>query len=159
MAYCLVFAFWLLLCTALRWDTVLLGLGFLLGMLLLSARRARVQLPLAKRLRLCRLLLRFILRFLRELIEANVAILADILSPRRVAESKLVFVRCPLRQEETRALLANLISLTPGTLTVAVEEGGLHIHALHKGFAKGLENPILLHSLIEMEVLADAAVL
>jgi multicomponent Na+:H+ antiporter subunit E len=75
----------------------------------------------------------FALYFAREMITANAALTWDILTP----SSRLApgIARCPLRCR-TRfeiALLANLISLTPGTLTLAVRRDPptLYVHGMY----------------------------
>ncbi|MCC3761767.1 Na+/H+ antiporter subunit E [Glycomyces sp. TRM65418] len=75
----------------------------------------------------------FALYFAREMITANAALTWDILTPSsRLAPGIARFpLRCRTRFEI--ALLANLISLTPGTLTLAVrrEPPTLYVHGMY----------------------------
>ena len=54
-------------------------------------------------------------------------------------EPVLVTVHTDLKTETARVILANSITLTPGTVTMNVTEDGLYeIHALTDGAAEGL---------------------
>jgi multicomponent Na+:H+ antiporter subunit E len=75
------------------------------------------------------------LGFLRELVISNLQLARDLLRPH--PPFRPGFVRFPvadLRPPET-VLLANLISLTPGTVTVDIREDGteLVVHSLYAG--------------------------
>ena len=50
------------------------------------------------------------------------------------------YVSTPLKQDVVRATLANSITLTPGTLTLDVEDERLRIHALEPGFIDDLRD-------------------
>lgn len=72
------------------------------------------------------------LAFLRDLALSSVAVARTVLDPRRAAPG---FVTVPLAAATTDleiALVANYITLTPGTLTVDVspDRGSLLVHAL-----------------------------
>lgn len=43
-----------------------------------------------------------------------------------------------MQDEAARVLLANSITLTPGTITVEIEQGEFRVHALDAAFAEGL---------------------
>lgn len=71
--------------------------------------------------------------FLRELVVANLQLARDILRPTpRFQPSIVRFDTSELGLPET-VLLASLVSLTPGTLTVDVDEDGrgIYVHALY----------------------------
>jgi multicomponent Na+:H+ antiporter subunit E len=71
--------------------------------------------------------------FIRELVIANVHLARDILSP--VPPFQPGFVRFDIRDlgPTQTVLLTNLVSLTPGTLTVDVDDQGdtLYVHTLY----------------------------
>ena len=50
-----------------------------------------------------------------------------------------------------RVLLANSITLTPGTITVSVEDDRFCVHCLDKELAEGMETSIFVKLLKEME--------
>lgn len=66
--------------------------------------------------------------FLKELIKSNVAMARVVLSPKLPINPGIVKVRTKLTSKMGRLLLANSITLTPGTLTVEIEDEWLYIH-------------------------------
>ena len=71
---------------------------------------------------------RFCATFLGELVRANIALAAIILSPALPIRPGIVTVRTRLKSPVGRLLLANAITLTPGTLTVALDGDRLYVH-------------------------------
>lgn len=72
--------------------------------------------------------LQFFLFFLKELTVANFKLAAIVLSPALPIKPGIVKVRTNLKSRMGRLLLANAITLTPGTLTVELEGEWLYIH-------------------------------
>lgn len=70
--------------------------------------------------------------FLWELLVANVKVALCVLRPGRYLRPGIVAVPLDVRSEAGIALLANLITLTPGTLSVEIAEdqATLYVHAL-----------------------------
>lgn len=66
--------------------------------------------------------------FAKELIKANLSVARIVLSPSLPVHPGIVKVRTRLKSRIGRALLANSITLTPGTLTVEMEGEWLYIH-------------------------------
>lgn len=77
---------------------------------------------------------------LREIVKANLAIIPRILTIEEEMDPVIVKFRTSLKSDFTRMLLANSITLTPGTITVALEEDEYTIHCLDTSLAEGLEN-------------------
>lgn len=73
-------------------------------------------------------LLRFLAVFLWALVKANLDVARRVLSPRLPIRPAMVEVETTLRSPLGRLLLANAITLTPGTLTVDVMENQLLVH-------------------------------
>jgi len=76
--------------------------------------------------------LRLGLRFLYELVASNIVVARMVLRPQLSIRPGIVAYRTDLQSEMAVAWLANLITLTPGTLTLAVSEDRktLYIHTL-----------------------------
>lgn len=72
--------------------------------------------------------LRFIPYFLKELVKANLRLAAIVLSPALPLRPGIVKVRTRLKSPIGRLLLANSITLTPGTLSVEMDGEWLYIH-------------------------------
>lgn len=74
----------------------------------------------------------FLAWFLWELALANAVVAWEVITPRYMMRPGIV--ACPYRGNEIEAtLLANLITFTPGTMTLAVdtERRLMYVHALH----------------------------
>lgn len=77
-------------------------------------------------------LLKLIFIFLSELIKSNIAVLKVILSPKLTMRPGIFSLETELKKDWEIAILANLITLTPGTLVIEVSEDNktLYIHAM-----------------------------
>lgn len=79
------------------------------------------------------LALRFLLLVLWDILIANVQVAILIMGPRQKLSPAFMRIPLDLKQDFTITLLANTISLTPGTVTVdlQMEEGYLLVHGLN----------------------------
>lgn len=100
----------------------------------------------------------FILLYLgilvREILKANVATMKKIFSVRYEREPVLVTFQITLKQPFFQMLLANSITLTPGTITVSMEQQTLTVHALDREFAEGIEESVFVRLLEKAERMA-----
>ena len=95
---------------------------------------------------------KYVLLLLKEICKANLTVCRLILSRREVVEPVLVKVHTDLKTETARVILANSITLTPGTITVSLRDQELLVHCLDKSLAEGMEDSEfvkLLHALEE----------
>ena len=76
----------------------------------------------------------------KEIIKANLAVCHLILTRREVAEPVIVKIHTNLKTETARVILANSITLTPGTITVSLAGQELLVHCLDKSLAEGMED-------------------
>jgi multicomponent Na+:H+ antiporter subunit E len=72
--------------------------------------------------------LRYYGYFFKELVKSNLRLAAIVLSPSLPIEPGIVKVRTRLKSRMGRLMLANSITLTPGTLTVEMDGEWLYIH-------------------------------
>ena len=63
-------------------------------------------------------------------VKSNIAVIARVLGPRHAIDPAMVTVKTKARTELGKALFANSITLTPGTVTVDVDGDELKVHAL-----------------------------
>ncbi|WP_207707675.1 Na+/H+ antiporter subunit E [Alkaliphilus serpentinus] len=82
----------------------------------------------------------FVRILLVEIIKANIDVARVVLSPSLPITPGFVKVRNYLKKDMNKVIYANAITLTPGTLTVDVNEEGYVIHALTKEAGEGVEN-------------------
>ncbi|MGM0944084.1 MAG: Na+/H+ antiporter subunit E [Bacteroidota bacterium] len=78
-------------------------------------------------------LIGFILFFLYELIKANVEVAYDVITPKHFMKPGIVKIPLDAKSDLEITLLANLISLTPGTLSLDVSDDRkvLYVHAMY----------------------------
>lgn len=82
----------------------------------------------------------YVILLLREIIKANLAIIPRILTVEEEMEPIIVKFRTSLKSDFTKMLLANSITLTPGTITISLEDDEYTIHCLDTSLSEGLEN-------------------
>lgn len=97
------------------------------------------------------LILKYIFVLIAEIIKANFATIHMILSSKDVAEPAIVKFRTTLHSKFARVLLANSITLTPGTITVTLQEDEYTVHCLDKSFAEGIDDSVFVHMLERLE--------
>ncbi|MGB4335179.1 MAG: Na+/H+ antiporter subunit E [Chromatiaceae bacterium] len=70
----------------------------------------------------------YLLYFLKELVRSNLRLATVVLSPGLPMSPGIVKVRTRLKSRMGRLLLASSITLTPGTLTVELQDEWLYVH-------------------------------
>lgn len=86
----------------------------------------------------------YLLLLLKEIILANISVAGIVLSPKMNVSPCIVRLKTQLKSSLHRAILANSITLTPGTLTLQLMEDELIVHCLIKEYV-----PDLVHSKFE----------
>jgi multicomponent Na+:H+ antiporter subunit E len=121
-------AIWLLLTGSIETGELIVG-GFVLVLALILFRRyyelfggvrctpkALVLFPV------------YLLLFIWELIKSNIDVASRVLRPSLPINPGIVKVRTDLKADVGKLALANSITLTPGTLTIDVDEDFLYVH-------------------------------
>lgn len=89
-----------------------------------------------------------------EILKANFAVLTVMLSKEIEIEPCFCYFTTDLKNPIHRILLANSITLTPGTITVELSDKGLYkVHCLDKSFAPGMDDSVFVKMLRKMEEL------
>ena len=139
-----LFALWVLLSGKL--DLLHLGMGAvcaggaalatrpLLGLSPAIGPGADAALPTATILRF----LRFVPWLMRQILVSSVQVAVVVLHPRLPIAPRVLRVRAGLPHTLGRLTLANAVTLTPGTVTLDVEDDVLLVHALTETSARGL---------------------
>ena len=65
-----------------------------------------------------------------EVVKANISVIPRVIGPRHAIDPAMVSVRTRARSDLGKAVFANSITLTPGTVTVDVDGDRLKVHAL-----------------------------
>ncbi len=92
----------------------------------------------------------FIILFFH-IVLSNISVIKIILSPHKKPESKITTFNPGLKSFSARCILANSITLTPGTYTLKLEDGQYTVHALVPDFAKDLNSMPILKYIRKME--------
>ena len=93
----------------------------------------------------------YVYLLIKEIISANMTLFHMIMTEKERIEPVLVTFHTDLKTETARVILANSITLTPGTITVAIEENKLVVHCLDKSLADGLKDSVFEQKLKAME--------
>ncbi|MDO8885880.1 Na+/H+ antiporter subunit E [Candidatus Oleimmundimicrobium sp.] len=134
-----LFLFWLILTGNVEFSNLFLGLvcSFLVVIAahgLLKENIGLEETPIV--------LIRFILFMfwlIIEIAKSNIDVAERVLNPRLPIEPAIVKYSCHLKNDDHQTLLGNAITLTPGTLTVDIDESGVYyIHCLADKHAKDL---------------------
>lgn len=87
----------------------------------------------------------------KEIVKANVCVLKIILSPRLQPEPAFIYFDTCLKSGLAKVILANSITLTPGTITVSLEDSHFCVHCLDKELAEGMETSVFVELLEQIE--------
>ena len=83
---------------------------------------------------------RYFAHLLAEMLKAGLVIMRIIYTRPKGIEPKLVWFHTPLKTDRRRAMLADSITLTAGTITVRAEDGRMLVHTLDTPLAEGIED-------------------
>ena len=84
--------------------------------------------------------LRYLGYLIVEMLKAGLVVMKLIYGKGRDMEPLLVFYDSPVKTDGGRAVLANSITLTAGTITVETVDGRFCVHALDRSLAEGIED-------------------
>lgn len=96
-------------------------------------------------------IIRYLVVLLVEIFKANIACLKVVISSKYECEPAIVRFKADLKSDLAVVVLADSITLTPGTITVLHEGNELTVHCLDKSFAEGLDDSIFVKLLKEFE--------
>ena len=138
--FLLYFLLWVIFNGRVTLEICLLGLVIAGALLAFSCRFMEYSLARERKVyrsiflfpRYCRLLV-------TEIVKANVSAMRMILTQREEIEPALVSFCTDLKSQAGKALLANTITLTPGTITVTLEESEYTVHCLDESMAEGIQ--------------------
>ncbi len=82
----------------------------------------------------------YCLNLIVEIVKASFSVMKVALDPHARPEPVVVEFRSGLRGDLMNVILANSITLTPGTITIFQEKDHFVVHALKKEYAEGIGN-------------------
>jgi multicomponent Na+:H+ antiporter subunit E len=80
--------------------------------------------------------IRFWSYLLLEIVKSNLDVARRVLTPGKSISPRVIRFKAPIEDEVGRVILANSITLTPGTVTMRAEDGEFEIHALTESAAQ-----------------------
>ena len=93
----------------------------------------------------------YVIILLVEIIKANFAVMKLIIFKARDIEPTVVHFHTDLKTKAARVLLANSITLTPGTITSSMHEDEFYVHCLDKHLSEGISDSVFVKRLRKME--------
>lgn len=150
--YLLLYLLWLLLNGKVTVEICLFGLGIiaLLSVLcyLLFGYTPKKELRIYSKIPL---FFAYLAVLVWEILKANFTMLHIIYVKKRKVVPALVTFRVELKTEVARFLLANAITLTPGTITVETDGNRFTVHCLSADMLDGAETGVFIRLLKKLE--------
>ncbi len=127
IAVVILFAIWILLAGVAKQE-VLLGLIVAVLVTALFYNKLYILADISFKPKSIAFMIIYLFVFLWELIKSNIDVAKRIISPKLPINPGIVKVKTKLKSPLGRAVLANSITLTPGTLTVEMRDEYFYIH-------------------------------
>lgn len=99
-------------------------------------------------------IIRYFLLLVVNIIRSTFSVLYFVTRRQPGPDSVIIRFRAPLKTRIARVLLANSITLTPGTITASLEDGVFAVHCLDSSMGEGIENSRFIKLLERMEEVA-----
>jgi len=114
------------------YDLATVASGFVVGFLMLALTLRAATAAYRKRVLS---VFRFILFYLKEILFSNLRIAGDLLRSKPALQPGIVAVRVDALSKRSAVIVANLITMTPGTLSLDLSPDGkfLYVHCLYLG--------------------------
>lgn len=147
--FLMLLGLWLLFSASLHWHHLLVGL-ILAGGLLFFYRIMAGKIPLKKRPPL-KATFFFCLILIKEIVAANFRMIKIIWKPKLEIKPCFYRYKTTLKSPGLQTVLANAITITPGTLTVDIENSTLIIHCVNQDLGQSLTHSKLVKAVEAME--------
>jgi multicomponent Na+:H+ antiporter subunit E len=146
--------FWLILIPSYTIENIIAGLLTCLGALWFSSEllieEEQASIYTKKGIILY---VRYVYRLTIEIVKANIDVAKIVLSKNMDIQPHFFKVPLHIHKDLNKVIYANAITLTPGTLSVDIEDDYILVHALTNAAASGIEGSILEKGIIELEEL------
>ncbi|MDD5935225.1 MAG: Na+/H+ antiporter subunit E [Clostridiales bacterium] len=150
--YLLFFALWVILNGKLTLEIALFGIGISAAMYFFICKfmdySPKTELRIAKNFFRG---IHYVYVLVCEIFKANFQVMHLILSSKLEVEPTMYYFKTKLKKESSKVALANSITLTPGTITVTLEDDEYCVHCLDKELAEGMDSSIFVQLLTKME--------
>lgn len=148
----LFFFVWIIFNSRVTLEIVLFGIAVSLAMFAFVCKFMDYSIQREKRLyRMLPQYAQYVVVLIKEIIGANLTVCRMILTRKETMEPVIVRVHTDLKTETAKVILANSITLTPGTITVSMSGQELLVHCLDKSLSEGMEDSVFVKLLEKME--------
>jgi multicomponent Na+:H+ antiporter subunit E len=148
----LLLLFWIVLNGKFTWEILTIGALVCAALYLFLYRfvgySPKTELRMAKKI--LRFLL-YILILIKEVILANCKVIYYIYNSKLEVEPRVVTFRRNFKNEGHDVLLAQSITLTPGTITVHLEGNKYTVHCLDREMGLGINNSVFVEQIKKMD--------
>lgn len=93
----------------------------------------------------------YVFRLIGEIVQSNIKVLEIIINKDKEIEPTIVTFETTLDSNTKKAVLANCITLTPGTITADVKGQTVTVVCLDQEFAEGIEDTVFERQLSKMK--------
>ncbi len=131
VVFIILLAIWLILNQTLKLPILLLGIGLALFLAITMCRHCNIINEIKLTPKAFIYTIAYLFAFTGELIKANFDIAWRVLSPSLPINPGIVKAETKLNSKMARLILANSITLTPGTFTIDIVGNSLYIHCVH----------------------------
>ena len=139
--YLLYFCLWVIFNGNLTLEIAIFGIIIAAALFAFTCKFADYS--IAKEIRLFKnffRIIQFVIVLIIEIVKANLSTAHLILTEKEEPQPQLVTFSADLKTSLGRSMLANAITLTPGTITVLLEDNNYIVHCLDKDFAYGIDD-------------------
>lgn len=134
----LFFAFWIILNGRVTMEIVIFGAVISLGVFFLQYKLSNGKVGPVKSIYIFGIAIIYIFVLILEILKATFNMAVAMLFKSGETPSAIVSFDSPLVTEFAQVVLANSITLTPGTISVELENGKYRVHCYVKDMAKGI---------------------
>ncbi|MGH4049951.1 MAG: Na+/H+ antiporter subunit E [Clostridium sp.] len=151
MYYGIVYLFfWIVLSENFKVETICIGI--IIGLLVRSFNKdwpySNSPLKLKKNIILW---IYYIIIFLKEMLVSNLHVAKIVLSPQIIISPQIVIIKTKIKSDFHKTIFANSTTLTPGTLTISIDEDKIAVHCLCDEFAEDITNSTFEKLILKIE--------
>lgn len=126
--FVLLLLIWLMLTGSIQTVNLLVGIGLALLFAIVFGKSSMIFGKLRFTPKMFFYTILYLVVFLWELIKSNVSVALRVINPKLPINPGIVRVKTRLKSPMGRMILANSITLTPGTLTIDIKDDIFYIH-------------------------------
>ena len=150
--YILLFSLWLIFNAKITLEMIGFGLFFSAVLFYFTTKFMDYSIKKEKQiLSLILYIFQYIITLIIEILKANIGAIKFIFRKKKKPKPFIFKFRTRLATETARVVLANSITLTPGTITVSLDDEIFTVHCLDASLAEGMQHSILVRRLRRME--------